>query len=172
VALSGNRLATAEGSGGVRLFDVEHPRTPARLRNPRDAGGARDVAFAGELLLVAAGRRGLLVYRLDPERGPTRVGEIPTERAARGVVALDDATALVSCGSAGLLLVDLGDPDAPRVRSTLQLPRGYPAGRVALDGSLAFVACDVAGFAVVEFADPTNPVVLLPRLRGMRVLFP
>jgi len=167
LALEGDLLATAEELAGVRLFDVRSPDHPRELALV-DVEGARDVAFVGNHLLVAAGRRGVVVVDASEPRSPEIVGEVAPARSAVSVARFG-RLALVGNGSAGIQVVDPFHDEGPRARALVPLSRRYPAGRVAADGSVAYIAADQAGFVMIDLADLDAPRMLHPPSRRMRV---
>ncbi len=170
LALRENLLATAEESAGVRLFEVSRPDVPRELAQV-GIEGALDLAFVGEFLVVAAGRRGIVLLDLADPRSPRQAWEVPTPRPA-STVAAQGRWALVGCGSAGVQVVDPLASDGPRVLRSLRAPGRHPAGRLAADGSIAFVAADRGGFVVFDLTDLADPRLLHPTSRRMRVEIP
>ena len=167
LALEGDLLATAEELAGVRLFDVRSPDHPHELALV-DVEGARDVAFVGDRLLIAAGRRGVVVVDASEPRSPEIVGEVAPERSAVSVARFG-RLALVGNGSAGIQVVDPFHDEGPRARAHVPLSSRYPAGRVAAEGSVAYIAADQAGFVMIDLADLDAPRMLHPPSRRMRI---
>lgn len=171
ISLRGDLLATAEGTAGARLFDVGRPDLPREILTFGKSEGAMGVSLGHGNAVVAAGKRGMLVYRLDPDGAATPGGVHPGPGAVRNV-AHHDGLAYASCGSAGLQIYDLEDPLAPRLVAGHVLPRSYPVGRTWKEGDILFVAADQAGLAVIDVSDITLPVTLVPRKKAIRVIFP
>ena len=167
LALEGELLATAEELAGVRLFDVRSPDHPHELALI-EVEGARDVAFVDGRLLVAAGRRGVVVVDTSEPRSPKIVGEIAPVRSAVSVARFG-RLALVGNESAGIQGVDPFHEEGPRARAHVPLSSRYPAGRVAAEGSVAYIAADRAGFVMIDLADLDAPRMLHPPSRRMHV---
>lgn len=172
LATDGKIMAIAEGPAGVRLFDVSKPGAPRERAVLSEIEDARDVALVDDLLLVAAARHGLAVYRLAGNASPARIGTLVTGKRQALAVYKAAGGAIVAHGGAGMSIVDLATPASPRVRSELSLPRSFPVLRLALDGSRAYIASDVAGFGVVDMTSLDSPEVVLPNRRRMRITFP
>ena len=66
--------------------------------------------------------------------------------------------AYVADGAFGLKILDLSDPENPRLAGSLAT--GGAACGVAVDGSLAYVADAEQGLFIVDVSSPTNPVSL------------
>ena len=125
------------------------------------------------LLLVAAAKEGLLVYRTADDGSAVRIGLLENiGKQQAQAIGTAGGNVIVGYGASGMALVDLSRPESPRARSRIALPRSYPVQRVAVDGNLAYVACDTAGLAIVDLTAPDAPEVLLPRDRRMRISFP
>ncbi len=172
VAIDGNRLATAERTAGVRLFDLSRGQgNPLRTDELRRAEGAVDVLFLGDLLLVARERQGVDLYRVD-SRGRARLtGRLETKHPARRLTRFGHRV-LVSYGAGGVDVVDLTHPEQPETIGSLQLPRGYPVWRLDVAQSTGFIASLESGFGVIDLAIPDRPATVLPRKRPMRIYFP
>jgi hypothetical protein len=199
VAGRGDRLLVASGSAGLHLLEIKDPARPRRLDHWETSGYAREVhlrddlaaladgddgvhlfrlagdrlshvssvrlpgpqphafslAFAGGLLLVAAGPAGLLVVDIGKPERPRLLGRLPARDAARGVSA-QGRRAVVAEGTAGVVVVDLKNPAAPRETGRFKPERS--ANRVLLEGDLAFVANDYDGLLVLRLPEQGDPV--------------
>jgi hypothetical protein len=172
IALDGRLLATAEGRVGVRLFDVSQPERPIELHLLRDIDDARDVAWAGPgRLLVAGGDTGLLVFELDGDGEPRRVGAAAVDGPAR-FVGGDDGLAVVTNGTPALQVFGVDASGETHALHAFRVHRSAPAGRVHVIGTRAFVALDRAGISIVDLGDPLTPEVLLPKDRRLRIDWP
>ena len=118
--------------------------------------------------IVAAGRRGLLVYRLRGGSADTLLAEFSTEKPAAHVAAWG-SVALVGHRGSTIQVVDLTDPASPRELSRVRIHRSAGAGRMRVEGDRAYVAADVAGMAVIDLEDPAAPRVLFPRGRRIKI---
>ena len=169
VALDGSRLATAEELAGVRLFDLEHPDTPRELATV-EIEGARDVAFVEGRLVVAAGKRGLVVLSLDEPRAPRITAEFPPPEKSALAVAPFGKLALVAGGAAGVQVVDpAGGEGGARALRTVRISSRHAAFGVAASGTTVLVAAGELGFAVLDLSNLDDPKVLYPTGRRMRI---
>jgi hypothetical protein len=82
------------------------------------------------------------------------VGHIDTPGVAYGV-AVAGAHAYMADGPAGLQVVDVANPAAPRLLG--RLPTAGEARDVAVSGSLACVACGNEGMQVIDVSNPNQP---------------
>ncbi len=114
---AGTAFVVIEGAG-VALVDVRNPAFPA-VRAFVAAGDARNVALAGDLLVIANGRFGLRVVDVGDRDQPELVSDLTT-REARGL-SLQWPRALVADGPGGLVIADLSVPRRPRIVGQVDL---------------------------------------------------
>jgi hypothetical protein len=165
----GSRVAVAEGAAGVRVLDASRPDAPRVETVVRDAEGALGVAWAGERLVVAAGRRGLLVY--PPRRNRLeRPAVVPAENDVVAV-AVAGRHALAVDRSVGLRVVDL-EVDPPREIARAVLPRGASGERIAYRDGIAFLPAGRGPLAIVDVSVPDAPELVHPGKRELRIRFP
>jgi hypothetical protein len=119
---------------GVALVDVRNPAFP-RMRAFAAAGDARDVALAGDLLVVANGAGGVRLVDVSDRDQPRLVSDLVT-RQARGV-AVQWPRVIVADGEGGLLVADVSVPSRPRVTGQLAI---VPEGIQDVDGDARAVA--------------------------------
>lgn len=106
------------------------------LRAEHELGAdARDVALVGDMAFIAAGRDGLLVVDADEGAAAGRRAQLSLDGAV-SLIRAQARTALLA-GAGGLYVVDIGDPDAPRLRQRHRTPAA-PVG-IALDGTRAWL---------------------------------
>ena len=70
---------------------------------------------------------------------------------------LDGDYAYLAAGDGGLVIVDIGDPTAPRVVSRVT-GEGYVYD-IDVNGRVVYLALGERGIVTVDVADPENPVV-------------
>jgi hypothetical protein len=151
VDAAGTTAVVALGTLGVQVLELkDHPRAGDRRDTP---GYARDVRLAGDVVYVADGDAGVQILRL-------KQGKLAPLSAVgcQGHVfnlALQGKMLYAAAGHAGLLLIDVTRPEAPRVLGRL---RARDAIRgVAISGTSAVVADGTAGVARVDLSKPAAP---------------
>jgi len=158
---------------GAWLFDVSDPSRP-RPAGVFGAGGDIDqLTVSGDrvvylwdedpysgsdpLRLRIAGVDGVMDVRLDSRHASVGYAES---------VAVNGDLALVTGWPDGLKIVDVAAPDAPRLLSTVPLPKG--ADRVAADDGFAYVVSplsweqddgEASTVHVVDISDPSRPYI-------------
>jgi hypothetical protein len=158
LALDGDeRVWLLDGRDLVTL-DLREPASPREVDRQRIlSASARFVyspgrlARSGELLLVAGGEDGLLVMDLaDPDR-PRLVGRRGACQQALAVAGIDAATVVARCEGGTLELLDVRDPAAPTLLSTVT---GISSRLLARDGFLYVVE---SRLQVLDVRDPARP---------------
>jgi hypothetical protein len=165
-------------AAGVVLVDIRNPAFP----EPRAfvaAGDVRDLALAGDMLLIANGEGGLRIVDVSDRDGPVLLADLAT-REARG---LDIAwpRVFVADGPGGLLVADVSNPSQPRVvGQTRLLPPlverpddatdvatlfqyGRPDGPNARSEArlLGVVTNGENGMVIMDLTEPEQPLVML-----------
>lgn len=144
----------ATGTAGPTEETTSGP-TPASPTWRIDAlQDARALAVDGGLLAVAGAQSGLHLYSVPPQGAPVPGGtcELPGEPVS---VTIDGTHAYV-CGSTGLAIVDVSNPEAPTLVGWTSTPSAARA--VALSGTTAYVATWDAGIVPIDVANPAEPV--------------
>jgi hypothetical protein len=158
--LDGSWLAVVDAG------DPAHPRT---LGSALLAGGAQDLAAAGQFALVAAVGRsaadgGLRIFDLGDPAAPREVGAFAPlssdgwARAAK--VAAAGGRAYVTAFDSSLRVVDLSDPSAPRQLGSGALP-DFTATDVAAAGGYVATSASGSTFNLELFgvANPSCPTL-------------
>ena len=149
------------GRSLIQTYDTTAPIFGGRGA-PGGTGRVRSVVASQGLAYVADYSGGLRIYR-SAAADTSLVGVLPLSGNSSAYdVALDPARRLayVAAGTAGLLVVDVGDSSAPALRSTVATPRS--ALGVAVSGTVAVVAWrdnNGGGISVVDVTDSLAPLV-------------
>lgn len=167
---------------GVALVDVRNPAFPAVIAFAA-AGDARDIALAGDLLVIANGTGGVRLVDIADRRQPRLVSDLVTVEA-RGVC-VQWPRVLVADGAGGLLIADISVPTQPRVAGQVRIAApgrpeegdanavaaifqyGHPLGpdQRTAGRMLAAVANGIFGLSLVDVTEPeaAQPVLVNAR---------
>lgn len=85
---------------------------------------------------------------------PAALATIPIPGFANGV-AVDQRHAYIAAGAAGLVVVEVIDPGAPRIAGIVDTPGN--ANDVRVSGDFAYVADGSRGLQIVDVSDPAQP---------------
>ncbi len=130
--------------GGLEVFDLSDPATPSHRHSRDFSPGAVALASGGGWLAAADLGRGLRVFMLDEDVGPSQVGLLnPTFDEVLAVV-VDGNLAIV--GDQGVRVLDLG--------AEVGVPE---LGALELDGMVSSLAVGPGPIAAVSLRDRTWP---------------
>jgi hypothetical protein len=158
VASTNQFLYLADGSAGLRIFNIDRPAEPQEQGGVDTPGRALAVAVLGDYAYVADGEAGLRVINvLDPEL-PAEVGAVDTPGEAQAVSVAraggmpDRLLAFVADGVGGLRAIDVSDPRNPYEIGVLT--SSQPIQDVVVRGPYAYLAAGERGMLVVSITDP------------------
>ncbi len=148
------QILTGIGPRLLLLEACDPAWTFERFRSEPLGGIVRHVAARDGLAYVAAGAAGLQIFALDPQ--PRRIGGVAIDGESSKVVLQGDH-AYVAAGAAGMSVVDIRQPDAPRVVGRLVEARGDAVitTDLAVRGSFAYVVS--RNLMQVDITDPSQP---------------
>ena len=109
-----------------------------------------------DTLYTADNTHGVGVFSLDTPANPTFEGHIDIGTGALDV-AVDSEHLYVAGGSAGMIVLDLSDPNLPEEIARLNLDA--PIIDIALDGNIAWLV-DQESVWAVDISTPSQPIVL------------
>ena len=136
VAFFSHYVYLADFLDGVRVIDISDPGNPSFVTSFA-AGQTYGVTVEGDLLFVAGGGSGLLIFDLTTPEAPTLLGSQPTDGSFRSVF-IDGSTAYVADWSNRLFAFDISDPGSPVLVDEIDTP-GH--GRdVAVRNGIAYLA--------------------------------
>lgn len=161
VAARGGYAYVAADYSGVFIFDISDPAAPFVTNYVQVGTETLGVAVEGTVAFLACSLFSAdagAIRAIDVTNpGTPALGRCALPGSAQDLVLRGDH-AFVACGHAGLQVLDLTDPIAPRIVGSVSMP--YWTADVALCGDYACVA-NVAALRVIDIADPTSP-----QLRG------
>lgn len=147
VAATGSHLFVGDNSLGFDIVGGGGAGAIARVGEYLGDGFPRGIAAGGSLVFVADQPTGLVVVDVSDPAAPDAVGVLSLGREPVGRVIAPDGRSLdgaapaivaIVSGRAGLQLVDVSDPAAPRV--TAPVPVGGNAAGAAIWGDRLYVA--------------------------------
>jgi hypothetical protein len=148
---AGSTAVVALGTLGVQVLELkDRPRAGDHRDTP---GYARAVRLAGDVVYVADGDAGVQILRLKQGK-LSPLSAVSCQGHVFGL-ALQGKTLYAAAGHAGLLLVDVTRPEAPRVVGRFRARDGIRG--VAVSGATAVVTDTTAGIARLDLSKPSAP---------------
>jgi hypothetical protein len=119
-------------------------------------GFANDVVLNDNLLYVAQGEGGLIIYDVSNATNPSLVS-LTTQmlRGYAGKIAIADSTVYLAANTFGINVVDVRDPDTPVV--TITNLGIKPARNFAVMGKYLFTAISEQGVGIADISYPSQP---------------
>ena len=154
VAVEGDHAYVADGSGGLRVFGLEHPEAPNLIATYPLSGYAKDIAVSGGFAYVACGSVGVNIVDVRIPDSPQFVGNFNSGGVVNGVTVLGNYVYLTD-QTKGLRIVSVLDPVNPLLVGSLQTTSF--AQNVKISGKYAFIASFESGLLIVDVSDPKNP---------------
>lgn len=155
LAVDGSFLYLADAWAGLQVMDVADPSSPRLVTTLPAVAWMTDVEIGAGRAFVAAGSDGLRVLDLANPGEPEEVGSMSLDGGLAARVRVQGDLAVVTDALHEVVVVDIGDPSAPVVRSTVA-PFGTAQG-VAVVGNRAFLAARDQGLRIIDVSDPRQP---------------
>ncbi len=153
IAVSGNTAYLADGTAGLKIFDVSDPGHPNEL-GCFDSRYANDAEVIGNLVYLADNDGGFKIIDITDPSQPELVGE----NRAQGIayrLAIRDSLALVTCLEDGVRIFDISNPANPRQIGLYNSPG--MASDVYIVDTLAYIADGDAGLCILNISNPARP---------------
>ncbi len=143
----------------IEVFDASSPTDLVSKWSGTFDENLEGMEVHGDLLVVAAHASGVLVFETSSDGSVEQIGQIS--------VGLDNPWSVrsgpgdlvyVANGASGIAVLDLAQPAAPVLLTTLELEG--TAKQLDIDGDRMFVALGSAGVGLVSIEDPRAPTLI------------
>lgn len=155
VKIKDNYAFIAAGSEGLRVVNFSDPQKPYLVTTLAIPGNSQDVRIDGNYAYIANGN-GLVAVDIQNPEAPVVAGSVATPGEAQDL-SIQLGYAYIAAGSAGVQVVDVGDPSALRLVGSLSLSGGQAVNAIDVDGNLAAVVTDGRVFAL-DITSLTSPI--------------
>jgi len=156
VAVVGHITYLANGSDGLRIYDISNPTNFISVGHTNDGGLARRVAVQAQYAYLANTDDGLRIYDVADPTHPINVGHI--QDGAAYSVAVTGNYAYVATGVDGLRIYDISNPANPLAKGIVSnLNNGGIAVDVVVSGNFVYLANDLDGFRIIDATNPGAP---------------
>lgn len=163
VAGDSTYLYVADGKAGISVFEVGADGSLEFLWSDKTFANAVDISIQGKFALVARGKKGLTVVRVDsgppgsgvdPGEGYWQVNGIAT--AQKVIVELNQA--YVVDADWRLHVLNINQPQNAQVLQSF--PIGVPVNDLKISGRIAYIATEGSGLVLLNlYAPPENAVI-------------
>lgn len=146
---------------GLQIADVSDPNNLRWLGGLELNGAPEDIAISGTLAGVVGNEIGLQIVDVHDPAHPALRGHLAGFGETRRVQMLGSLAYLADMGAqsgGGLQVVDLSNPDEPKLSGTFSLPLG--AIDVHLTDNLAYVIEASSGIFIVNVNSPATPYLI------------
>ncbi len=176
VVVAGHYLFAANGSDGLRIFDITNPTnlvSVGHTNNSENGGGAMGVANCGDYAYVANSNDGMRIYDVSDPTRPVCVGHAPeiAMAASFGIAVSGTAKipsdklfgkrktgaqyAFLANYNDGLRIYDVSNPAKPK--RVAHLNDGGTALNATVSENYVYLANDYDGLRIYDISNPANP---------------
>jgi hypothetical protein len=159
VAVAGDHAFVANGSSGLKVFDIRDPLAAALVDTLDLPGFSAKIALAGNHAFVAS-TSGIVAVDISDPSALSQVGSRSVGNGAHDISVRGDHAFVAT--SAGLRVFDISDPTDPTLVGSVDTPGNTMS--VAVDGNIAVVGDLGASFPgavlAIDITDPTAPVIV------------
>lgn len=155
VVVDGDLVYVAEGSAGLRVFDLNSAQPSVPIGHLPLSGGFKKVVKSGGILLVGTDTVGLRRIRISDPTAPASIGWVSLDLPVSDV-AVEGGISFVANHRDGLRIISTPQTGTMSVISTYTPPGGQSVTRVSVRGGLAAVGHD-DGVDFVDVSDPASP---------------
>lgn len=147
LALSGNYAYVAQGTQGLRIYDISNPRAIRLVAGLDTPGTARDVVVRGTTAYLADDLYGVQVIDISRPTQPARVRSIPTGGQALDLEVSGNRL-FVAARSAGVKVFDISTARSPVLRAIAPIPVTAQATGLDAIGGALYVATSSGVYAL------------------------
>jgi hypothetical protein len=153
VAVSGNYAYVADMMCDLRVIDISNPSHPHEIAWLETGTMAYDVDCDENFVYLVDRWDGLKIIDISNPYQPTIVGAWTSSMSNVLCVTIAGSSAYVGCGSQGLVVVDIREPNSPAFLASIQTP-SVPVD-VFVSGDLAYVIA--SGLRILDVSEPADP---------------
>lgn len=122
-------------------------------------GDVFDIQIHKGIAWAANHKKGIIAYNIDTPSKPYAISSLELPRNARvWRITITDHYLITSSTRSGLYIIDIANPEAPELISSLQIP-GI-TNQILVKDNLAFVAAGNSGLQVIDIKDKKNPRII------------
>ena len=143
----------ATDSGKLEIVDVSNPSYPLRRSILQISSFPLDVKARDSIVSISTFSQGIQIFNVSNPDRPLKVGQVLSFSFCH---ALRDS--LIYAADNGFSIVNIKDPHAPRVLSSIGIDRRAPSLEIAEENKYAYLVADK--IYVIDVNDPLAPKVV------------
>ena len=155
IALSGTYVYVANGTGGLRVFDVSEPTAPVEIEVFQQNGAVSTVRLSGQYALASVNKAIYILDRSNPQQ-LVQVSRIDLSGKVVDIY-INEPRIYIAAENAGLYIFDISSPNAPI--EVGHIDTQGTAQALDVQASFAYVADGKAGLQIIDIVEPANPTL-------------
>ncbi|MGA9750901.1 MAG: hypothetical protein WBS54_03840 [Acidobacteriota bacterium] len=157
VVVTGRTMLAAAGGKGIFVYSLENPKKPQRAKRVRSLKACTSLAVQGQLVAALDGDLGLVLVSFPAWNTPTVEGTLtlPNQGLACAFLPQDPTKVLVAEGEGGFQVIDVSNPAAPTVLTSLATPS--PCVGTSLSNTDSYLICGDNGLWSLNLSNPAQP---------------
>ncbi len=144
----------AEGTAGIKIFDIRNPRSPVLLSSLPIRGISNNLMLNGNTLFVAARAGGLVFVDVTDPMFPVEAGAYRSGGSVTAVLARN-GYAYIAEPRKGVSILDVNDLKAPKLLSTFKTSGN--GKDLEMVNNLLFLADGPEHMQIINVSDPLKP---------------
>jgi hypothetical protein len=158
IVLVENLAFIASGMTGLQVFDLDRIPRQSMLTSLYVPGNLKQVVFDDSYYYLATGKHGLFVARQEePDRLPEIIASLPLPGIVLNMVRSGNHL-YIACLTAGLQIVDVSDPRAPKQVGQMNHPGNIRD--ITISGNNLYMAAGKDGLLIANTTFPENPLLV------------
>ncbi len=157
LVVTGRTLLAAAGGKGIFVYSLQNPRKPLRAKRVSSLKACTSLAVQGQLVAALDGDLGLVLVSFPAWNTPTVEGTLtlPNQGLACAFLPQDPTKLLVAEGEGGFQIIDVSNPAAPAVLTSLATPS--PCVGTSLSNTNSYLICGDNGLWALNVSNPAQP---------------
>lgn len=155
--VSGHAFIAGAATGGLLRARLQSQARPPLIRGIPTDSNSISVLPVGDMLYVGDDAPSLNLYSIADPSSPQLVSTLPLAARPEEIIQLSAGTLVVAAENAGVRVIDVNDPNAPMVVSSIATPSA--ARSLDLLGTHLYVGC-AQGVQVLDISNSAAPVLV------------
>jgi hypothetical protein len=157
LVVAGQTLLAAGGGKGIFVYSLATTDDPSRAKRVKSLKACTSLAVQGRLVAALDGNLGLVLVSFPNWTTPTVEATLPLPNQGQSCAFLpqDPTKLLVAEGEGGFQIIDVSNPAAPSVLTSLAAPS--PCVGTSLSNTHSYLICGDNGLWSLDLSNPAQP---------------